>query len=330
MKKFVGILLLVISLFGIAGCSTEKTYDIVTTMFPQYDFAQAIVGDKLSVGLILPPGVEVHGFEATSQDMVTIKESKLFIFTSLEIDTWIKDEATIGGDDTLVLNLSEHYTLSDHLHDEEHDHETTLNGILLNETHDDDDHDHDHEHDDQIHYWVDPTTAIQLIEAILEHIILIDPDNATFYEENAHDYIHELEELHESIDLFFQNELYHEYTFYFAGHNALGAFASRYHFHIESLFPDFKPDADLTSSELSAFINEIKANNVTYLFVEELVEPKAARTIQEALASEDYTIILKELHGYHNITDTELEAGTTYLDLLERNFEYLKEALGAE
>ncbi len=329
MKKFVRMIVLLFSLVVIAGCSTKENYDIITTMFPQYDFARQIVGDKLSVGLLLPLGTEGHDYEATSRDLIMIKESKLFIFTSLDIDTWIKNPEAIGGANTIVMNLSEHYVLSGHEHHEDdHLYETSLNGVLLSETDDDHD-DDDHDHDNQIHFWVDPTTAIQLIEAILEKIIEIDPENASYYEENAHTYMHELEELHEAMDIFFQNELYHDQTFYFAGHNALGAFADRYHFEIVSLFPDFKPDADLTSSELSSFIHLIKTNQVTYLFIEELVEPKAAITIQNALANENYTITLRELHGFHNITEDEWEDGITYLDLLQRNFDYLKEALGA-
>jgi zinc transport system substrate-binding protein len=307
---------------GLVACTNSKKADIVTTMFPQYDFAKQIVGDLMTVSLLIPPGAEIHDYEATSQDMVAIKEAKLFIFTSYDIDTWIKDVDQMIGDDTHVIDLSLSYVLADHMEEDEHLHETTLSTFL-----EADEDDHDHENENEIHFWTDPTTAIQLIEAILEKVIEIDPENAAIYEENAHDYIHEIEELHHEIEEFLMSELYHDSTIYFAGHNAMGAFGERYHLNIVSLFEGFKPDADLTSSELILFVNEVKSSNTMYLFIEELVEPKAAEKIKSELAKENYNLSLLELHGYHNITKSQMEAGVTYRDLLEQNFENIKLAL---
>jgi zinc transport system substrate-binding protein len=322
MKRIALLSFIVFISIVLSACSNPKKADIVTTMFPQYDFARQIVGDKMTVSLLIPPGAEIHDYEATSRDMVAIKEAKLFIFTSLEIDTWIKDVDQIVGINTLYLDLSQSYSLEEHHHDDEHEHATSLSTTL-------DDHDHDHEDENEIHYWTDPTTAIQLIEAILEKIIEIDPINAQYYEDNAHEYIHEIEELHHDMDAFFMNETYHDSTLYFAGHNALGAFGYRYHLNIVSLFEGFKPDADLTSSELIQFVNQVKTAQTYHLFIEELVEPKAALRIKSELAKENYVLTLLELHGYHNVTKSQLEDGVTYRDLLEQNFENIKLALNA-
>lgn len=321
MKKIALIVFISILSLVLFACSNSKKADIVTTMFPQYDFARQIVGDKMTVSLLIPPGAEIHDYEATSQDMVAIKEAKLFIFTSLEIDTWIKDVDQMIGSDTIAINMSSSYVLEDHEHDDEHMHTSTLSTLIEGED------DHDHENENEIHFWTDPTTAIQLIEAILEKIIEIDPENASFYEENAHEYIHEIEELHHEIEEMLMSEPYRESTLYFAGHNAMGAFGERYHLNIISLFEGFKPDADLTSSELIQFVNEVKTSNTLFLFVEELVEPKAALKIQSELAKENYLLTLLELHGYHNITKSQMEAGVTYLALLEQNFDHIKLAL---
>ncbi len=315
MKKFASITLLIITLFVLAACGDSKKADIVTTMFPQYDFARQIVSDKMTVSLLIPPGAEIHDYEATSKDMVAIKESKLFIFTSLEIDSWINDETSIGGENTIVLNLSTAYELMEH---EDHDHAVNHSNLLYNLAGDD----HDDEEENRIHYWTDPTTAMQLIEAILESIIEIDPENAAFYTANAHAYIEVIEEIHHELDEYLR--VYADSTIYFAGHNAMGAFAARYDLHIESLFTDFKPDADLTSAELINFVNEVKTANTSYLFIEELVEPKAANKIKDELAKDNFTLNLLVLHGYHNVSKTELEDGVTYSSLLQMNFDHLK------
>ena len=306
MKKFASVLFVLIITVFLVSCTNSKRADIVTTMFPQYDFARQIVGDKLTVSLLIPAGAEIHDYEASSSDMVAIKESKLFLFTSLEIDTWITDETTIGGEDTIVLNLSTAYTLLPH--DEENH--------PLDESEIEDEHDHD----ETLHYWVDPTNAIQLIEAILEKIIEIDPENAVFYTSNANAYIETIESLHHDLESFLMSEEVLESTIYFAGHNAMGLFGERYHLNIVSLFPDFKPDADLTSNELITFVEEVKTAGTLYLFIEELAEPKAANQVVRELAKEQYVLNLLELHAYHNLSKVDMEDGVSYADLLERNY----------
>jgi zinc transport system substrate-binding protein len=306
MKKFASVLFVMIITIFLVACTNSKRADIVTTMFPQYDFARQIVGDKLTVSLLIPAGAEIHDYEASSSDMVAIKESKLFLFTSLEIDTWITDESTIGGEDTIVLNLSTAYTLLPH--DEENH--------PLDESEIEDEHDHD----ETLHYWVDPTNAIQLIEAILEKIIEIDPENAVFYTSNANAYIETIESLHHDLESFLMSEYVLGSTIYFAGHNAMGLFGERYHLNIVSLFPDFKPDSDLTSNELITFVEEVKAAGTIYLFIEELAEPKAANQVVRELAKEQYVLNLLELHAYHNLSKIDMEDGVSYADLLERNY----------
>ena len=46
-----------------------KRLQVVTTIFPQYDFARHIAGDRADVTMLLKPGEEVHSYEPTPQDI---------------------------------------------------------------------------------------------------------------------------------------------------------------------------------------------------------------------------------------------------------------------
>lgn len=313
MKRITVYILLILSVFTLVSCESERGRpDIVTSMFTHYDFAKQIVGDNLEVSLLVPLGADIHSFEASSRDMVEINKSKLFIFTSLEIDTWIKDPKTIASSETIVLDMSKSYIKTDHLN-------LSLSTTPLN-----DDHDHD-----ELHYWVDPINAIQMIDYILKHVITIDPEHKSYYETNANNYKAEIYTLHLEIESQFAHGPYADSIIYFAGHNALGAFGERYHIHIESLFSEFKPDDDLTSSEIINFSNLVRSANAHYLFTEALIQPKAAIAIKESLESNNqYQLHLLELHTYHNLNQKDWEANVTYKDLLQRNFEQIKIALG--
>ena len=302
-NKFLPLLTLPLTLI-FSSCGNSTTYDIVVTMYPQYDIAKAIVGEKMSVHSILPPGVEVHDFEASSADIVAMNKAKLVIYTSPIIDTWM-NESALENDETLIIDLSTYYHEDEDLHMDD---------------------DHEHEHDD-IHYWVDPLVIIDLSEAILEHIVTIDPDNASFYQNNAAAYVAELNSTYTDFMTYLETNDLHESTLYFAGHNAMGLFGARHHLDIHALFEDFKPDEDLGSQQLIAFTNAVREAGTSYLFVEEMVVPKAATTIKNELARTGYELTLLELHAYHNVSQIDFDSGLTYIDLYQRNIANIKLAL---
>ncbi len=312
MKKYLLSVASIMLLAVLAACqnTNAKDADIVTTMFPQYDFARQIVKDEMTVSMIVPPGAEIHGFEASSQDIEAISNAKLFIYTSDEIDAWIADVTNSLEGDTVVLNLFHH------IEDMSHDHETSVVKGLAED---------DHDHEDEIHFWTDPIVAIHMIETILEAIIGIDPDNALTYTQNAQTYMAALEDVHHTFDRFMDARP--DEHIYYAGHNAMGLFASRYHLEIISLFDDFKPDADLTSLELITFTDIVKSAGVTTLFIEELAVPKAALAIQRELSDQGFSLLLLELHGYHNVTKDDFDQGVTYIDLFRQNTNHIMRAL---
>ena len=312
MKKPFTLFFILIFTIVLASCGAKEYPDIIATMFPQYDFAKQIAGDDFKVSLLVPPGTEIHEYEVTSQDMVKIKKSKLFIFTSLEIDNWIGDVNTIGGDDTIVMNLSEHYTRVPL---------TYAEPILIPL-------DEEAIHANTLHFWTDPANAVQLIEAILEQMITLDPSKEDEMRVRAQNYISQINESSNDFTDFMDegSGMFLGSILYFAGHNALGSFGQRYGLNIISLFEDFKPDADLTSNELIIFTNLVKNAGTHFLFIEELVEPKAARAIQLEL-SVKYQLNLLELHGYHNVSVEDFEQGVSYKDLLDRNITNIKQVL---
>lgn len=308
MKKTFIFLTTLFTLFITSACTNQiEQYDIVTTMYTPYDLAKQIAGDKLTVSMLVPLGQDIHSFNASSNDMIQIENAKLFLYTSNEIDTWISDPDQIGGKDTIVANMSEAV---------HHDEPVSL----LADT--------DHDHDVDIHYWVDPFAAIDMLNYIYNYIVQIDPDNEAYYEINRDNYNDDIMSIYDDMIAYFSDTAHQDKTIYFAGHNAMTPFGNRIGVHIEALFSEFKPDDDLTSNELITFSNAVKTANVHYLFIEALEVPTAANAIKAALANEGYDLTLLELHSYHNLSQDDWDNYITYVDLMQRNFNAIKIALG--
>ena len=101
MKRFLALLVSLVLVVSFAACSKEKADDgkikIVTTVFPFYDFAKNVAGDKAEVTLLLPTGAEAHSYEPTMQDVMKIKDCDLFIHLGMGADPWTDN--IINADD---------------------------------------------------------------------------------------------------------------------------------------------------------------------------------------------------------------------------------------
>ena len=168
MKKNILLIMMILSAMLLASCQNNDrdVYQIVTTLFPQYDIAKAIVKDEMTVKNVLPFGTDPHSFEITSKDRQYIESSELFIYTSDSLENWVKD---ISLTQTLILNLELELELEHH----DHVHE-----------------DHDEEHD--VHFWTNPHTMEDMVSLILAHLIEIKPSLADLFTKNANAYIETL------------------------------------------------------------------------------------------------------------------------------------------
>ena len=96
MKKFIAVLLslfLFIGMIPCAGMAESKPLTIVTTIFPIYDWARQIIGEDADAKLVLllDNGVDLHSYQPSAQDIMTISTADLFIYVGGESDEWVEE-----------------------------------------------------------------------------------------------------------------------------------------------------------------------------------------------------------------------------------------------
>ena len=57
---------------------SQDKVKVIATIFPQYDFARQVGGDKVEVSLLLTPGTETHTYEPTPQDIMNVNNADLY------------------------------------------------------------------------------------------------------------------------------------------------------------------------------------------------------------------------------------------------------------
>ncbi len=295
--------LLITSLL-LSGCGQEVyQVDVTTSMFPHYDLVRQVSkGTDLTYSLIVPPGVEIHSYRPTPKQTIAINQSKVFFYSSDTIETWVSN---LSVKDVKIINV--HHAL---FADDADVHEHTA-----------DDNDHH-----GVHYWTNPDNYLLEMDLVVNELSLIQPDNAIQFVTNAQTYANSIL----SASNQFKTDIsgVTNPTLFFVGHNTMEDFGDYFNLDIVPLVDAIKPDADVTPSQLSALINAIVTSNATHIFTEELAATNFADTVKAELkAKHNRDIEILELHGYHNVSETDFTNGVTYFDLLERNFTNLKAAL---
>ncbi|MDE7432008.1 MAG: zinc ABC transporter substrate-binding protein [Lachnospiraceae bacterium] len=306
-KNILCIAMIIVMITGLTACvgtsKKEGKLSIVTTLFPQYDFAKQIAGDKAEVLLLLSPGIEAHSYDPSPSDIVKINESDLFIYTGEYMETWAAQIIKSLEKDVNILDVSK--------------------GIKLELTEEDEEQEegydtHNHVYDP--HIWTSPVMAGQMVENILNELIKIDAENEEYYRKNAQDYLAELSEL----DREFRQTVEQAdiKTLYFADKFAMYYFTREYGISYISAYDSCSSETEPSAKLVADMIDKVKRDNAPAVFYAELSNHKAADTISKETKTKSLL-----LHSCHNVSKEEFKNGATYISLMKQNLENLKAGL---
>lgn len=318
-KKLLTILFISLIL---TSCSSAETFpendklNVVTTLFPQYDFTRQIAKDKVNLKLLLPPGVESHSYELTPADIIDINNADLFIYTGDSMEPWVESILQSTQNENLsIIDLSKNITLSK-IQDTDDDH---TDDDHSDDTNTGDDHGHNHGDYDP-HIWTSPLNAKIMASDISKALIELDNINGDFYIQNTKIFIDELTNIDISMrDMLSKTD---NRLLVFGGHNSMHYFAKEYGLEIITAYNSGMIDADPSVKTISNIIDTVKKYNIPVIYYEELIDPKVAKSI-----SQDTGANILLLHTAHNVSKSDFGNGLTYTEIMYNNIENLRVGL---
>ncbi|MCL1993617.1 MAG: metal ABC transporter substrate-binding protein [Spirochaetes bacterium] len=280
---------------------------IVTTIFPSFDFVRQIGGDRVQVVMLLSPGAESHSFEPTPMDMITLSNADFFLYLGGDGETWVPPVLAsvfaAQGHQALAMSLVDLVYEIDEVpaHGHGHGHDG-----------------HDHSTDE--HVWTSPQRAILLVEALADVLSQLDPANAYFFQANAAAYIGELQLLDQEfisiVAAAGRNEMV------FADRFPFRHFAIDYGLDYFAALDGCSVETQVDPATVASLIQLVREHDIPAIFYREL----SGREIANVIA-EDTGVAMVELHSAHNLSPADFAAGVTFLDIMWRNTERLREAL---
>ena len=312
MKKKLIVCLCVIML--LCGCTLQNNtsknnggkINIVTTVFPLYDFARNVAGDKANTDMLVTFGADVHSYEPTPRDIIKIIDSDLFINLGSSVDEWT-DKVTEAADGKSLNTLSAMDSVD--IKDEE-----AVEGMEEERGHS------EHTPEPDEHIWTSPKNAELIVKSICSALEKADPSNAGYYKKNAENYIYELNRLDGDIRSAVEGAK--RKTVVFADRFPMRYFADEYGLEYFAAFPGCSSESEPSAATISFLIEKVKSEHIPVVFFTETSDGKVADTICEASGAEKLLF-----HSCHNITKQQFDGKATYISLMKQNLKALQMAL---
>ena len=297
-----------------AESAAEEKIRIVTTIFPEYDWVREILGDKADsaeITMLLDNGVDLHSYQPTADDLIKISDCDLFVYVGGESDGWVDDALKSAANrDRKVINLLE--VLGDSVKEEE-----TVEGMQEEEE------DQEEKEYDE-HVWLSLKNAKTLVGAISAALQELDPDNKDTYAANADAYGQKLSALDAEYQKAVSAGTYK--TLLFGDRFPFRYLVDDYGLSYYAAFAGCSAESEASFETVSFLARKVDEGKLPCVLTIEGKNHKIAETIVQNTAGKNQKILTMD--SMQSTTSQDVANGTTYLSLMAKNLDVLKEALG--
>ena len=311
-KKAMAILLCTTMFCGCTAPAQQKTENeglsVVTTVFPVYDWLRNITeGTDTEVTMLMQNGSDLHNFQPSAKDIITINDADMFVYVGGESDEWTADvlrEAKSSLESVSLMDSGRVSLVEDEVKE----------GMTVEE---------EEEPENDEHIWLSLQNAIKYTELLSEKLQEIDPDNAERYHQNAEAYIGKLMALDREYSVTAEN-----------AKNKTLIFCDRFPFiyMMKDYGLDYYPAFNGCSAETEAsfetvvYLGEkLDELQLKHVFIIENSNTDIADTVIRTSKDQNRDILV--LDSMQSVTGGQAENGVTYLSVMEENLEVLKKGL---
>lgn len=315
----------------------NEDFVVVTSFYPMYIAVMNVVEEVPGVtlkSLSEPQTGCLHDFQLTPEDMKLLSTADVFIINGGGIESFMEEIAE-SYPELVVIEASEGIALLDgehnheaeteegHVHETEENHEHELEAEHIHEEEDEHIHEgeassdgetHLHDEETNAHAWMSISLYRKQVENIANGLAEANLENADIYKSNASNYDAKLAELEEK-----QKEVIAlaDGKSAIMFHCAFDYVAEDYGLHVAYCM-DLDEERQVSAGEVAEVLSVIEAENVQYIFAEELYGKGMCDLVQKEA---DVTVVYLD-----PLNRGDYEADS-YIEAMSRNIELIKEAL---
>lgn len=330
MRKIIAMITVVFVMAAFSACGSESKQpqqessdqlQIVTTIFPEYDWTMNILGENpagAEVTMLLDSGVDLHSFQPTPEDMLKIAECDLFIYVGGESDEWVEDAlAGSKNENMIALNLLE--TLGDKAKEEE-----IVEGMEAEEEEAEGEEAEEEEGPElDEHVWLSLDNASDLCAAIEEALSEIDPENADAYQSNLENYQKKLSALDSDYETVTAGAPVR--TLLFGDRFPFRYMTDDYGLDYYAAFAGCSAETEASFETIAFLAKKMDELGLSSIMTIENSDQKIAKAIIDNTKKKEQKILT--LDSMQSVTADDVATGASYLKIMQDNLKVLKEAL---
>jgi zinc transport system substrate-binding protein len=256
MKKVVFLIFILIFSVLTFGCQTENDDNVrvkvAVSILPQEAFVKSVGKDYVSVLTVIPPGYSPANYEPSAKTMADL--SKVDVYFTIGVPT----EAGNVLPDIEDLNK---VRLEEEVRNIYPDREFAPGNR-------------------DPHIWLSIKRVKVMVQIIADELSRLDPEKSEFYQDNASDYLEELETTHLEILELFTGKTMRKFMLF---HPSFGYFADDYNLEMYALELDGK---EATIKHLQDMIDLAKANEIQTVFHQAEIDSEQVRSFIEEIDAE--------------------------------------------
>lgn len=253
MKKIVSLLTVFILIILLSGCTTT-THDsskltVAVSIVPEATFVSEVAGDLVNIVTIIPPGYSPENYEPSARTMEDLENADVYFTIGVPTESV-----------TILPHLTTIHTV--HL-------ETIVSLAYPDRMFSEESRDP--------HIWLSIKRVVVMVQAISDELSLLDPDNASVYQENAGHFITELENVDSLLMTAFANVTQNKFIVF---HPSYGYFADEYGLDMYSLEEEGK---EATPQHLQDLIDMAEQIGITTVFYQAEIDSSQVEAFAEEI-----------------------------------------------
>ena len=310
--------LLTAGAFFLTGCGSVAAHDpgdhtdklrIVCTVFPEYDWTRQILGshaDETELYYILENGSDPHSFQPSVDDMMKIAECDLFLYIGGESDAWTADAiaGAVNPDMETVALLD---AVGDAAVNEE-----VREGMQAAEEEEAPAFDE--------HVWLSLRNAEKVCGVIADRLCKLDNANSDDYRANLTAYTQKLNALDQGFQALADGA--QQKTLLFGDRFPFRYFTDDYGLDYYAAFAGCSAETEASFETVVFLANKTDELGLDTVYTIESSDGSIAKTIIENTAEKNQQIAV--LNSIQSVTAQQIQEGTTYLSLMQQNYDVLQ------
>ena len=299
----------------LTGCGSGNArqinrHRIVCSVFPEYDWTRQILGshaDDFELCYLLESGADPHSFQPSVEDMMKVADCDLFLYIGGESDEWTADaiaEAVNPDMQTVaLLDVLGGETVT----------EEVKEGMQA-----EDEAEEAPEYDE--HVWLSLRRAKTVCAEITKKLCQIDSANAADYRANLTAYTQKLDALDQDFQALTDSAS--QKTLLFGDRFPFRYFTEDYGLDYYAAFVGCSAETEAAFETVVFLANKLDALGLDTVYTIESSDGSLARTIIENTKDKNQQIAV--LNSIQSVTAQQVADGTTYLSLMQQNYDVLK------